>query len=91
MLHYIAKIVLQTRNSSSLTLAASPRASIALLQGAKAFAALQGRDFITPEDVKNIALPVLGHRVLLAPEKELEGLTPEKVIRQMVDSVDIPR
>lgn len=91
LLHYIAKIVDQTRNDSSLILAASPRASIAMLQSAKAFAALNGRDFITPEDVKQIALPVLGHRIALAPEKELEGISAEKMIEQIIDMVEIPR
>ncbi len=91
LLKYIAEIVDHSRNSSSLTLAASPRASIALLQSAKAFAALQGRDFITPEDVKSLALPVMGHRVMVAPEKELEGLDATKIISQIVDMVEIPR
>jgi MoxR-like ATPase len=91
ILNYIAKIVHNTRNNSSLTLAASPRASIALLQSAKAFAAIQGRDFVTPEDVKNMTIPVLAHRVMLAPEKELEGLYALKIIQQLTDMVEIPR
>lgn len=91
LIQYIARMVSATRNSPSLTLAASPRASIAILQSAKAKAAIEGRDFITPEDVKRVALPVMAHRVLLAPEKELEGLDAEKVIRQLVESVEIPR
>ncbi|HET8574067.1 MAG TPA: MoxR family ATPase [Edaphocola sp.] len=91
LLQYIARIVDQTRNNSSLILAASPRASIALLRSAKAFAALNGRDFITPEDVKQVAMPVLGHRVMIAPEKELEGLDAERVIQQIIDMVEIPR
>lgn len=91
LLTYIAKIVDQTRNNASLTLAASPRASIAMLQSAKAMAALNGRDFITPEDVKQIAAPVLRHRIAVAPEKELEGVDAGKLIRQIVDMVEIPR
>lgn len=91
LLQYIARIVDQTRNNNNLTLAASPRASIALLKSAKAFAALNGRDFITPEDVKQMAMPVLGHRVMIAPEKELEGLDAERVIQQIMDMVEIPR
>lgn len=91
ILKYIAQITTQTRNSSSLTLAASPRASIALLQSAKAFAALNGRDFITPEDVKYMALPVMAHRVIPAPEKELEGLDASRIIRQIIEMVEIPR
>lgn len=91
ILRYIAQIIDATRNSSSLTLAASPRASIALLQSAKALAALQGRDFITPEDIKFMTLPVLAHRVLVAPEKELEGLDAAKIIQQITEMVEIPR
>lgn len=91
ILKYIAQITTQTRNSSSLTLAASPRASIALLQSAKAFAALNGRDFITPEDVKYMALPVMAHRVIPAAEKELEGLDASRIIRQIIEMVEIPR
>ncbi|MFO8000275.1 MAG: MoxR family ATPase [Marinilabilia sp.] len=88
---YIARIVDKTRNSSSLFLGASPRASLAVLRSAKAFAALEGRDFVTPEDVKEMMVPVLNHRVMLTPEKEMEGLQPESVIRRIVDSVDVPR
>lgn len=91
IINYIARIVDSTRQNSSLTLAASPRASIAILQSAKALAALSGRDFITPEDVKQIVQPILCHRVILAPEKELEGLDSEKVIQQIIDMVEIPR
>lgn len=91
ILSYIANIVEKTRNNSSLFLGASPRASIAILKSAKAFAALEGRDFVTPEDVKEMVVPVLNHRVILTPEKEMEGLKPENVIKRIVDSVDVPR
>ena len=91
MLRYIAKIVNSTRNHPDLYLGASPRASIALLNGAKAAAALQGRDFITPEDVKRLSHPVLAHRVQLTPEREMEGSKMTDVIRQLVDSVEVPR
>lgn len=91
ILKYIAQVVEQTRNDPALILAASPRASLSMLLSAKANAALQGKDFITPEDVKRVVLPILAHRVLLAPEKELEGLTPEKAIRQVIDRVEVPR
>ncbi|MBZ4675905.1 MAG: magnesium chelatase, partial [Anaerophaga sp.] len=67
------------------------RASIAVLRSAKAFAALEGRDFVIPEDVKEMVIPVLNHRVILTPEKEMEGLQPENVIRRIVDSVEVPR
>lgn len=91
VLQYIAQIVVQTRSNPNLSLGASPRASIALLEASKAFAALQGRDFVTPEDVKYVASPILGHRVQLTPEKEMEGFSPEYIIRQLVESVEIPR
>jgi MoxR-like ATPase len=91
ILSYIAVIVDKTRNHSSLFLGASPRASLAILRSAKAFAALEGRDFVTPEDVKEMIVPVLNHRVILTPEKEMEGLQSESVIRRIVDSVDVPR
>ncbi len=91
LLRYIATIVNSTRNHPDLYLGASPRASIALLNGAKAAAALQGRDFITPEDVKRLTSPVLVHRVQLTPEREMEGLRLADVIQQLVDTIEIPR
>ena len=91
LLRYIAQIVNRTRDDASLYLGASPRASIALLSGAKAFAAINGRTFVTPEDVKFIALPVLRHRVMLTPEREMEGATIDDVLKQLVDSVEVPR
>lgn len=91
ILTYIAQIIQHTRTHPSLTLGASPRASIATMEAAKALAALQGRDFITPDDVKYVAASVLGHRVLLTPEKEMEGFTSDYIIRQIIDSVEIPR
>ncbi|SFD73263.1 AAA family ATPase [Thermophagus xiamenensis] len=91
IISYIAKIVDKTRNNSDLFLGASPRASLAILRSAKAFAALEGRDFVTPEDVKEMVIPVLNHRVILTPEREMEGLQPENVIRRIVDSIDVPR
>ncbi|MGQ1890126.1 AAA family ATPase [Thermophagus sp. OGC60D27] len=91
IISYIAKIVDKTRNNSDLFLGASPRASLAVLRSAKAFAALEGRDFVTPEDIKEMIVPVLNHRVILTPEREMEGLHPENVIRRIVDSIDVPR
>ena len=91
LIKYMADIVHSTRNHPSLFLGASPRASVALLNSAKAYAAIHGRDFSTPEDVKFIALPVLRHRIMLTPEKEMEGLTPDHVIQQIVDAVEVPR
>ncbi|MGJ1388470.1 AAA family ATPase [Sphingobacterium spiritivorum] len=91
VLHYIAQIIVQTRTNPNLTLGASPRASIAILEASKASAALLGRDFITPDDVKYVAPAILGHRVTLTPEKEMEGFTTEFIIKQIVDGVEIPR
>ncbi|MCC8172847.1 MAG: MoxR family ATPase, partial [Odoribacter sp.] len=88
---YIANIVTATRENSWLSLGASPRASIALMNGAKAFAAMQGRDFIVPEDVIYLTLPVLRHRIQLSPERELEGTSLKQVIEQIVSKVEIPR
>lgn len=91
LLRYIAQIVNSTRSHPDLYLGASPRASIALLNGAKAAAALQGRDFITPEDVKRLTAPVLLHRVQLTPEREMEGARISEVIQQLVDTIEVPR
>lgn len=91
LLHYIAKLIHETRNSASLFLGASPRASIAVLNGSKAYAAVSGRDFVTPEDIKFIALPVLRHRVMLTPDKEMEGITADEVVTQIIDKVEVPR
>ena len=91
LLRYIAEIVTQTRHDNAIYLGASPRASLALLNGARAFAAIQGRDFVTPEDIKFLASPVLTHRIILTPEKEMEGITPEEVINQLVAKTEVPR
>lgn len=88
---YIAQIVQATRTSKSLYLGASPRASVALLNSAKALATLRGRDFITPEDVQELAPSVLRHRVLLTPEREMEGGTADEVIAQLVQKIEVPR
>jgi MoxR-like ATPase len=88
---YIAQIVQATRVNKSLYLGASPRASVALLNSAKALATLRGRDFITPEDVQELAAPVLRHRVLLTPEREMEGGTADEVIAQLVHKIEVPR
>ena len=88
---YIAQIIEETRNNKSLFLGGSPRASIYLLFGAKAMAAIRGRDFITPEDIKDIAFPVLNHRIIMTPEKEMEGVTSRLIIEQIVDKIEVPR
>lgn len=91
MFDYIARLVTETRNHPSLYLGASPRASLAIMNGSKALAAMDGRDFITPEDVQFVARPVMRHRILLTPEKEMEGATPDDVIRQIIESTGVPR
>ncbi|WP_396637282.1 AAA family ATPase [Maribacter sp. R77961] len=88
---YIAEVVSKTRNHPHLYLGGSPRASIATLNSAKAFAAVNGRDFVTPEDVKKALVPVLNHRVILTPEREMEGMSTESVIKMITESVEIPR
>jgi MoxR-like ATPase len=88
---YIAQIVHNTRNHPHLYLGASPRASLAIMNASKAFAAINGRDFVTPEDVKKVLAPVLCHRIILSPEREMEGMTPEAVIEMIAQSVEIPR
>ncbi|NAS12037.1 AAA family ATPase [Poritiphilus flavus] len=88
---YIAEMVTRTRNHPHLYLGGSPRASIAVLNSAKAFAAIQGRDFVIPEDVKKALVPVLNHRVILTPEREMEGMTSESVISMIAESVEVPR
>jgi len=91
LLRYIAQIVNNTRNNLSLYLGASPRASLAILNTAKAIAAMRGRDFVTPEDIKMVTLPVLRHRVMLTPEREMEGISTDDVIRQILDGIEVPR
>ncbi len=91
IIEYIAALVLNTRTNPLLYLGASPRASIAILNAAKGFAAINNRDFVTPEDVKEVAYPVLNHRVIVAPEKEMEGITAKDIIQQIIDSIEIPR
>jgi MoxR-like ATPase len=91
LVEFIAIIVNETRNNPALYLGASPRASLALLRSSKANAAIRGRDFVTPEDIKEMALPVLRHRIILTPEKEMEGITADELIENILKSVEIPR
>ncbi len=91
IIKYIAEIVSKTRNHPHLYLGGSPRASIAILNTAKAFAAINGRDFVIPKDIKKTLNPVLNHRIILTPEREMEGMTPENVIEMIVQSVEVPR
>lgn len=91
LMTYIARLAQHTRTHEALSVGASPRASVALLRSAKATAALQGRDFITPEDVRDVALPVLRHRLLLTPEQEMEGRAVDDVIERILQQVEVPR
>jgi len=91
LLQYIAQIIQETRNNPMLFLGASPRASISILMGAKSYAMINGRDFVSPEDIKFIALPVLRHRLILSPEKEMEGISADEVVKQIVDKIEVPR
>lgn len=91
LLQYIALIVQQTRTSKAVYLGASPRASVAMLQASKAYALLQGRDFITPEDIKFVAPYVLHHRLILTAEAEMEGYSPAKVTQRLIDKVEVPK
>jgi MoxR-like ATPase len=91
LLEFVAKIVNETRNNPSLFLGASPRASLAIVKASKAFAAMMGRDFVTPEDIVETAPHVLRHRIILTPEKEMEGLTPDELIDRIIKSIEIPR
>jgi MoxR-like ATPase len=91
LIKYIASLILETRNNPLLFLGGSPRASVAILNASKAIATLYGRDFVTPEDIKYVALPVLRHRIVLSPEKEMEGIETDEVVKQIVDKVEVPR
>ena len=91
LLEFIAKIVINTRENAFLYLGASPRASIAILNASKGYAAIRGRDFVTPEDIKDAAIPVLQHRVIVTPEREMEGISSTEIIKQILDTVEIPR
>ncbi len=91
LIGYIARLVNDTRQNKSLFLGASPRASIAILNASKAMAAIRGRDFITPEDIREVTLPVMQHRIILTPEREMEGIKPADVIREIIQKIEVPR
>lgn len=91
ILSYIAQVVTSTRNHSDLSLGASPRASLAIMRAAKAIAAMNGRDFVTPDDVKYVAEPVLNHRIILTAEREMEGVESEEIIKEITERIEIPR
>lgn len=91
VIEYITAIVGKTRSWHTVEVGASPRAGVNILLGARAMAACRGRDFVIPDDVKELALPVLRHRLRLRPDAEIEGITPDEVIRTILDSVEAPR
>ena len=91
IIKYIAELVSKTRNHPHLYLGGSPRASISILNTSKAFAAINGRDFVTPVDIKKALKPILNHRIILTPEREMEGMTTENVIDMIVQSIEVPR
>lgn len=91
LLDYIAKIVYTTRNNGDLFLGASPRASLAIMKSAKAIAAIRNRNFVTPDDIRFVSYPVLNHRVILTPEREMEGLESEDIIGEIIKGIEVPR
>jgi MoxR-like ATPase len=91
IIEYIAKLIDNTRNNGDLLLGASPRASLAIMRASKAIAAMNGRDFVTPDDVKYVAHPVLNHRIILTAEREMEGIDSETVVREITERVEVPR
>lgn len=91
LLQFIAKFIHQTRNHKSIYLGGSPRASLAIMNASKAMAAINGRDFVTPEDILEVTPSVLRHRIILSPDKEMEGVSEDAVIKQIIQSMDIPR
>lgn len=91
LLQFIAKLIHQTRNHKSIYLGASPRASLAIMNASKAMAAMQGRDFVTPDDILSVVTPVLRHRIILSPDKEMEGISEDDVIKQIIQGMDVPR
>jgi MoxR-like ATPase len=91
VMEYALRLIRQSRTFPSLTLGASPRAAIMLLQAAKALSLLRGKDYVTPDEIQLMALPVLRHRIRLTPEAEIEGLTPDSCIQSLLAQVDVPR
>ncbi len=91
LIEFIAKIINETRNNPALYLGASPRASLAILRASKAYAAIKGRDFVTPEDIIEMCYPVMRHRIILTPEKEMEGITPDELIENIIKNIEVPR
>ena len=91
LLGYIQRIVAATRTDDSVQIGAGPRASLGLLDSGRALAILRGRDFVSPDDIKEMALPVLVHRVTLSPEAEMEGTTLSDVLKRLFEKIEVPR
>lgn len=91
LVRYIAAIVYNTRVNADLFMGASPRASLAILKSAKALAAIKGRDFVTPDDIRQVAVPVLNHRIVLSHEREMEGVKVEEIIDNITREIEVPR
>ena len=91
LLKYIAEVVQATRKNKSVFLGASPRGAVAILLSSKVYAAINGRDFVTPEDILYVAYPALRHRLILTPEKEMDGISPDEVIKSIIQGIEVPR
>jgi MoxR-like ATPase len=91
IIRYIAQLVDNTRNNGDLALGASPRASLSIMRASKAIAAMNGRDFVTPDDVQYVAYPVLNHRIILTAEREMEGIDTEDIIKEITERIEVPR
>ncbi|MEO1051468.1 MAG: MoxR family ATPase [Bacteroidota bacterium] len=91
LINYIAHIIHNTRNNGDLFLGASPRASLAIMKSSKAVAAMNGRNFVVPDDIQFVVAPVLNHRIILSPEREMEGYEPEDIIAEIIKKVEVPR
>jgi len=91
IVNYIVEIVRSSRSQANLSLGASPRAGVMLLRAAKALAVLHGKTYVTPDEVREVALPVLRHRIRMTPEAEIEGLDADSVIQRVLGSVEVPR
>ncbi|MCC6725115.1 MAG: MoxR family ATPase [Saprospiraceae bacterium] len=91
LLDYIAAVVHHTREHPDLFLGASPRASLSIMKASKAIAAMSGRDFVTPDDIRYVAYPVLNHRIILTPEREMEGFDTKDVVDDILKKIEVPR
>lgn len=91
LLQYIAAVINNTRNNGDLFMGASPRASLAIIKTAKAMAAIRGREFVTPDDIRQVSIPVLNHRLVLSHEREMEGFTVEDIVKGILETIEVPR